>query len=148
MYDYESFLSMNLMKEVFSRYDWPEPYRLEDDLPDGINVAFPLSNFYFSESPDGDITVKFLTEDTGQEAGLCLTHALSVLLPKSDRGEGPITPGFIEYEWPFPSEKKARIEINNACILMLTHLRTVIEGDYSWVRKYVETRDKKRTSSE
>ncbi|QDU07353.1 hypothetical protein V202x_07050 [Gimesia aquarii] len=143
MFDEESFLSMDLMKEEFSKFDWPEPYRLENELPDGIIVSFPQSNFVFSESPDGDINVKFLPEDTKCENMLQLAHALSVLLPKSDLGDGPITPGFIEYEWPFPSEKKARIGIHNACTFMLTHLSAVIGGDFSWVQKYVETRDNK-----
>jgi hypothetical protein len=147
MFDQESFLSMDLMEEVFAKFDWPEPYLFEDDF-DGINVAFPLSNFFFTESLDGDITVEFLTEDTGQEAGLHLGHALLVFVPVSDRGNGPITPGLIGNELPFRSEEKARNGIYNACTIMLTHLRSVIEGDYSWVQKYVEARDKKRTSSE
>lgn len=143
MFDEESFLSMDMMQEELFRFDWPEPYLLEDDLPDGINVAFPQSNFYFTESPDGDIIVEFLSKDTEQVAGLHLGHALLVFVPVSDRGNGPIAPGLIRNPWPFPSEEKARNGIHDACVIMLTHLRTVIGGDFSWVRKYVEIRDKK-----
>ena len=142
MYDSELYMNMQMLAETLSEFDWPEPYQLEDDLPDGIIVAFPKSNFCFTEGPDGDIRVGFLATDTKCESALQLGHALSVLRPQQETGptpnRGPISEGMIE--WPFPSEEKARNGIRNACGLILTHLQDVIAGDFSWVRQYLESR--------
>ena len=143
MFGSEKFMSIDLMKEVLSEFAWPEQFELEDDLPDGIILTFPKSNFYFVESLDGDIIVQFLQKDTKQDFSLYLVNALSVLFPESERGNGPIVPGLVESTWPFPSEENARQGIRDNCKILLTHLRSVIRGDYSWVSKYLETRKNK-----
>lgn len=134
------FLTVALLEEVFSEFVWPEPYVLKDDGPDSIQVAFPKTNFYFHECPEGEIIVQFSPRDTLGENGLHLGHALLVFVPIAERRTRPISPGLITNESPFPSPQKTRDGIHNACINILTHCRHVIGGDYSWVPKYLEMR--------
>lgn len=131
-------MTVELLTEVLAEFTWPAKYALEDDLPDGVIVSFPKSNFAFTEGFDGDVRVKFLSVDTGGRGGLDLAHALMVYVPLGQRTTAPMTPGLIEIKSPFPSEENTRNGIRNACTIMLTHLTPVIEGDFSWVAKYLK----------
>lgn len=124
------------MSQILLEFEWPEPYKLEDEMPDGITMSFAKSNFLFTENPDGDIIVKFRPDDLGIDESLHLGHALSVIVPESKRVNGVATPGLVEYEIPFPSEEKTEIGIRNACKIMLMHMKAVISGDFTWVEEY------------
>src|SRR5690606_34486618 len=127
-------LNLKSLSEILREFEWPEPYQLEDEMPDGIVMAFAKSNFLFTETPDGDIIVKFHPEDLGIDESLHLGHALSVIVPESERTNGIATPGLVEYEIPFPSKEKTEVGIRNACKIILTHMKGVISGDFTWVK--------------
>lgn len=140
MYEEPEYLTMELLSRVLAEYEWPVPYVLEDDLPDGIIMTFPKSHFVFAEPPDGGVRVGFLYEDTGHPS-LQLGHAFMVIPPPSSRSKTvPLFPGLIPNESPFPSEEKTVNGIRNACMMMLRHLVPVIEGDFSWVSAYEQMR--------
>jgi hypothetical protein len=141
MHNDRGYLTIDLLSNVLSEFQWPSTFSLEDDLPDGIILAFPRSNFVFTEGSDGDVMVRFLSKDTGGRQGLHLGHALMVYMPLSERSTASITPGLIENEWPFPSEEKTKNGIRNACTIMLTHLVLVIDGDFSWVKEYMKSEE-------
>ena len=107
-------------------------------MPDGILLTFAKSSFLFTENPDGDIIVKFHPDDLGIDDSLHLGHALSVIVPESERINGVATPGLEENEIPFASEEKTKVGIRNACKIILTHMKGVISGDFSWVEKYLQ----------
>lgn len=138
MFDTEPFLNIRTLSDVLREYDWPEPFKLADEMPDGIVMAFDKSNFLFTENPDGEIIVKFLPADLGADENLHLGHALSVIVPECERASGVATPGLIQSDIPFASEEKTVIGIRNACRIILTHMKGVIAGDFSWVVKYLQ----------
>lgn len=130
------FLNLKTVFRILHEFEWPEPFTLEDEMPDGIVMSFPKSNFVFTEAPDGEVIVKFLCADLGCDESLHLGHALSVLVPESERIEGVATPELDEKTLPFPSKEKTEIGIRNACMIILTHMTKVIKGDFSWVQEF------------
>jgi len=141
MFDFEKYLTLDLMEKTVSEFAWPLPFRLEDDLPDGIILSFPASQFEFCEGPDG-ILVRFLPANTRGYPGLHLGHALSVIVPVSNRGITPVTPGLTDTVALPTSEEKTKQEVRNACKIILTHLTRVIAGDFSWVDVYLKPSDR------
>jgi hypothetical protein len=95
MYHPERFMTVEVLSEVLSEFEWPAPYTLEDWSPDGILMAFPKSNVFFVEGFEGDMPVKFLPEDTGMGQTLTLEHALLAIGPAPERTGGPLTPNLI-----------------------------------------------------
>jgi hypothetical protein len=51
---------------------------------------------------------------------------------------GVITPGLEKLGSPFRTLKNTEIGLRNACKIILHHLKHVIEGDFSWVKDYLE----------
>jgi len=134
-------MTMKMMADIVAEFKWPHEYKLEDDLPDGIILSFPRSHFYFSENRvNGGVRVLFFTEDTGQP-GLELGHALFVFWPEAERVTTKVAPGVSDEYWPFPSEENTRDGIRDACRIILARLRTVIDGDFSWVGAYLKIRE-------
>ncbi|MDC0744564.1 hypothetical protein [Polyangium mundeleinium] len=85
-----SYLTMALLREVLAEFAWPAPYELEDDLPDGIIVAFPRSHLYFSDDYLGEVHLRFLTEDTGTDDMLCFGNAMHALVYRPNEGRPPV----------------------------------------------------------
>lgn len=130
-----SFLTVELMAQILQEFEWPAEYELIDDLPDGIIVSFPKSNFVFMDGMNGQIVVKFLVEDTHTTDQLDVFHALLTLVPESERS-GPLLPELTKYTSPFMSRENTQTGIRNNCNLILANLGGVISGDFSWVKKY------------
>ena len=148
MFDSPRFLNTKVFTEVLSKFEWPEPFTIQDESPDGIILSFERSNFVFSESPDGDVVVGFLSEDTKCDLSLHIGHAMSIVVPESSRINGIATPGLIDEGMPFPSQEKVENSIHNAFTIILTHLQHVIQGDYSWVAEYLHQREERRLKVE
>lgn len=122
------YISADLIKEALECYQWPAPYQIEDELPEGINVAFPQSNFYFVEGMYGDVSVEFLPDDTGDEQmRFTIQDALEVLTDVDTRGYD-----FFHISGAHSEEKVVR-DIERCIALIHEHLLSVVEGDFSWV---------------
>jgi hypothetical protein len=127
----EEYLTESLLRGVLEEFQWPVPYTLEDDEPDGVFVNFPNCKLYFSE---GDrIVVEFLTESTGVEPWLSLHDALFAVRSTSTPGSLPDEPRLIEDIASLPSAEKLKNSIRDACTLLLTYLRSTLAGDFWWV---------------
>jgi len=135
----KSYLTMDLLREVLAEFEWPAPYELEDDLPDGIVVAFPHCHLYISDDYLGDVYLRFLTEDTGTEEMLELGHAMDAFVPQPRFGDPPSTPGLINDRSVYGSVEKVRNNLRDLCTVLLTHLRPVLLGDFSWAQSYRES---------
>lgn len=128
----QRYLTISRLSEILAEYDWPDTYTIEDDMPDGIMVAFSRSAFYFVEESDGCIQIRFLPRDTKGHPGLHIGHALMVLAPNLDlsrydtQGNGP-----------FSSMIKVHTNVKTCCDVLLTYLRPVILGDFSWVDEII-----------
>ena len=49
MYYPKEYMTVEVVSEVMSELEWPAPYTIEEDLPDGIAVLFPKCTLYFVE---------------------------------------------------------------------------------------------------
>jgi hypothetical protein len=136
-------MTMEVLADVLSEFDWPAPYVLEDELPDGIVMRFPRSSLFFVEGFEGDMALEFLPEDTGTDQKLTVGHALSVIVPESTRKGGPITLNLIDDESPYASLEKVKNGIRDLCTIALTHLQPCILGDFGWVAAYKASREGK-----
>jgi len=140
----KSYMTMGILREVLAEFEWPAPYELEDDLPDGIVVAFPRCHLYISDDYLGDVHLRFMTEDTGTNEMLRLGHAMAALVPQRKYGEPPSTPGLINDTSVDGSVEKVRNNLRNMCTVLLTHLRPVLLGDFSWAQIYREREAKEQ----
>ncbi len=129
------YLTEEIVAEAMARYPWPAAYAIDDDLPDGIIVAFPACAIYFSEGFEGDVELEFLPESTGTEAPVTLADALLALIPEHARGSGPLTPGLsTDYE-PSASLQKVRTGVDDICRILQAHFLPSISGDLSWAAR-------------
>ncbi|MCH9687925.1 MAG: hypothetical protein K0V04_41225 [Deltaproteobacteria bacterium] len=135
MLDYESHLNTAIVEEVLAEYEWPVPWEVEDDLPDGILVHFPASGFALSDDYVGDVHLSFLEQHTGA-GGVGIPEAMLVLVPEPERPPGPLTPGLISDPSTSPSASKTRNELRDLFTILLTHFRPTLLGDFSWAETY------------
>ena len=132
MYSPVQFLTLDLVLQVMAQFDWPAPFSAEDDLPDGVLVKFPACTLYFSDSYDGDIELEFLADSPGLKRGFILADALLALIPESQRGDGPLTPGLSQTYEPCASLQKVRTGIDDICRILQFHFLPTLCGDFSW----------------
>jgi hypothetical protein len=139
-YSPKSYLTLAVLSEIVAERQWPAPYTLEDDLPDGILMRFPACTLYICEGFEGNMDIRFLTEETKTDpmlGNLRLGHALLGLIPESERDHTkPLTPNLIGDTSPSASLGKVQNGIRDLCIIVLTHLQPCLLGDFGWVRAY------------
>jgi hypothetical protein len=126
----EEYLTESLLRSVLEEFQWPVPYTLQDDEPDGVFVNFPNCKLYFSEG-DG-IVVEFLPESTGVEPWLDLGEALRAVRSASTPDPRTAEPQLIADIASLPSAEKLKNSIRDACTLLLTYLRPTLAGDFWW----------------
>ena len=131
MYHPERFMTVDVLSQVLSEFEWPAPYTLEDWLPDSIGVVFPKCTLTFSEGFESDMQLKFLDRDTGLGNSVTLNEVLISM-------GGPDTPGLIDYFSPGASLEKVQNEVRDLCTMVLTHFKATLLGDFSWVESYKE----------
>jgi hypothetical protein len=136
MYDPPKFLTMEVLAAIAAEFEWPAPYTLEDDLPDGILMRFPASNLYFTEGFESEMSLKFLTEDTGADETLTLGDAFRAIQSDPARFGSPPEPALDETHLPTASLAKVQLGLRNLCKLVLTYFRPCLLGDFSWVDAY------------
>ena len=136
MYLSGTMISEQILQASLDQYTWPAPYELENEMPDGINLAFPNSNFFFFEGVNGGVVVEFLPENTGNsEITLTIQDALEALAPEVDtRGYD-----FFSISGP-PSAETLQKGLDKCIHLIHTHLLPVVEGDFGWVESVVQKR--------
>lgn len=133
MYNPPNFLTVNVLSNILKEFEWPDKYRLEDDLPDGISMVFENCELIFSEGFESEIHLLFSVEQTGTDYNLELFHALQVL-----RGDNKIEPKLSGFFSPLASLEKVENEVRDICVLLQFYLLPCISGDFSWVDKYLE----------
>jgi hypothetical protein len=115
MYMPEDVMTVELVAEVVASFDWPAPYVVEDELPDGVVVAFANCCLFFAAGFEGAVSIKFLAQDTGLEASLTLAQALLAL--------GPAPAGtdlqLINDVSPRASLQKVRSGLHDECAIVL-----------------------------
>ncbi len=137
-YHPQQYMTIEVLAEILNEFDWPASYTLEDDLPDGILMSFPKSHLYFCEGFESEMYLEFLSEDTHTEYNLKLGHALSVIVPESQRDGTSISSDLIDYWYTGASLEKVQNGIRDLCTIVLYHLTPCLLGDFSWVEKYLE----------
>jgi hypothetical protein len=133
-----SYLTMEIVREVLAEFEWPAPYELEDDLPDGILVAFPRCRLTISDDYLGDVHLHFSTEDTGTKDMLSLGHAMAAFVPRPEHGAPASTPGLSHDMSIRGSVEKVRNNLRDLCTILLTHLRPVLLGNFAWAQRHRE----------
>ncbi len=130
MYHPPRFLTVALLEELLSAFEWPTPYSLEDAQPDGVIMHLSACSLFFCEGFEGEMFVEFLSENTGVDLPLKLFHALQVHRPAVDAP--PLK--LINNTEPAASLSKVRDGILDLCTILLARLQPVLEGDFSWVQ--------------
>ncbi len=127
---------MEVLSEVLSEFEWPAPYTLEDELPDGIVMSFPNCNLFFVEGFESEMTLELPPSETGMDRSMTIEHALLAISADPEGSGGVQTPGLINDRSPAASLDKVKNGIRDLCKMLLTHLEACILGDFSWVDKY------------
>ena len=125
MYSPETYMTLDVLAALLAEFEWPAPYELEDDLPDGIIVAFPKCQLYISEGFESHMTMAFLDSSPGLPETVDLGDAIRSI-------GGPPTPGLDLKNIPAASMEKVQIGVRNICKKVLTHFRASLLGDFSW----------------
>ena len=136
MYTPKTYMTQEVLSQVLSEFEWPAPYALEDWLPDGIAMVFPKCNLFFMEGFEGSMLLEFLAEDTGLDASVTLKEVLLALRSSSAQTGAFDTPGLIRDLSPYPSVDVVKNRLRDLCKIVLTHFRTCLLGDFSWVERY------------
>jgi hypothetical protein len=110
LYNPETFLTEEVLSEILSNFSWPEPYTLEDDLPDAVIMRFPKCNLCFYGGFESDVGLFFLTSDTKTSHSLKLEHALSVLIPEKTQDQNFAEPKLIGFFLLLHHLKKSRMD--------------------------------------
>jgi hypothetical protein len=131
------YLTEELLRDVAATFEWPAPFEVDEDEPDGIMLCFAECTLYFSEYGDGDLELSLLPEDTGADLPLKLADFMLWKFPLADRVPGrPLVDGLIKDRSPWATEDKVRNGLHDLCLVAVTHLGPFILGDRSWVAEY------------
>ena len=136
MYEPKRYLTMQLVSEVLSEFEWPADFTLEDRLPEGIVMVFARCTPIFSEGFESEMMLKFSPGDTGLKETVTLRHAVMALKTVHERESLPPAPALINDPSPFASLDKVKNGIRDLSTLVLTYLRPSLLGDFSWVEVY------------
>jgi hypothetical protein len=131
MYHPAEYMTVEVVSEVLSEFEWPAPYTLEDDLPDGIAMVFPKCTLYFVEGFESDMYLEFLAEDTGLDNSVTLKQVLVSM-------GGIPTPKLKVIDDLSRGASLATVKngLRILCTIILTHFRSSILGDFGWVEHY------------
>jgi len=131
----KKYLTCDLLSGVLSELKLDFVYKIEDDLPDGIEVIFAESSVYFSEYAEGEISVCFLASQINTEKDLSLADALSVVAPNINISNEYL----IKENLPFASKEKVSYQVKNALHLIFKYLdKFILFGDDTWIKNYKE----------
>lgn len=135
MYSPPTFLTPEVLAEVLAEFPWPEPYKLEDDRPDGIEICLPRCHLYVTEGFESNMSLKFLPESTGLDRSVSVADALAALRKDPERTLPP-RPRLIDYFSPQASLDKVKNELRDLLTLLFTYFQPSLSGDFDWVATY------------
>jgi hypothetical protein len=135
MYNPPTFLTPEVLTEVLAEFPWPEPFKLDDDRPDGIEICLPRCHLYVTEGFESSMSLKFLPESTGLDHSVSLADALAALRKDPERTLPP-RPKLIDYFSPQSSLDKVKNELRDLCTLLFTYFQPSLTGDFDWVATY------------
>jgi hypothetical protein len=130
MYMPPQFMTLQVVKEVVSKFQWPDAYEIEDWYQDGIALCFPRCTILFEEGFESEVAAYFLARDTG------LNNVVSVYDALAHRGKLE-TPGLIKHFSPGATLEKVQHGIHDLCVVLLNHLSASLLGDFRWVPAYL-----------
>jgi hypothetical protein len=135
MYNPPTFLTPEVLTEVLAEFPWPEPCKLDDDRPDGIEICLPRCHLYVTEGFESSMSLKFLLESTGLDHSVSVADALAALRKDPERTLPP-RPKLIDYFSPQASLDKVKNELRDLCTLLFTYFEPSLTGDFEWVATY------------
>lgn len=139
-YKSKKFMTVKMLDEILSAFSWPAPYTLLDGLPNHIVVRFPLCDFSFEVGFEAKLHLGIWPYQRDDNR-FGLNDALLVLVPEA-KEKGINFPVLRDFPSKAPSKEKTQHEISNLCIVMQTYLLPSIQGDFSWIEKYDEIRNR------
>lgn len=142
MYTPQKYMTLEVVEEVVAKFDWPVAYELEDDLPDGVILVFPSCHLLIAEGFESDVTIKFPSDETGLPTSLTMQEALLGLKTIGFATATPPSLPLINDRSPYGSLTKVKNELHDQCLIVLTHFRSCLQGDFSWVESYKAYRAK------
>lgn len=136
MLERSTYLTLQIIQKITAEFEWPENYTFEDELPDGIAMAFKSREIFFSEGFESEMSLQFFPEIDGVEYPLNLGHALKVLMPK-DEYEGKTNRLNLSNDMSEPSQNKVENGVRDICKLVQAYMFPYLfEGDDSWIDTY------------
>jgi hypothetical protein len=147
MYNPEKYLTPEILDKLLAEFNWPEKYCVDfdDNSTEGIEVKFPHSSILFIEGFESEIDVKFLNEQTNRDenqSSLSIGHALMVLEEEAKNRNDFVEPKLSNFFSPEASYEKVIHGVKNMCELIQAYLLPCMMGDFSWVEKYENTKNK------
>ncbi len=136
MYNSDTFLDIEVVKEVLSEYKWPLAYKLEE-YSDEVIIEFPKCTIILSEGFESGMNAYFLNSQTGRsdiQQSLELFDALWVLrsINRQHDAELKINELASNIE-DKPSLEKVKQGLHIICVMLQAYLLPCIEGDFSRV---------------
>jgi hypothetical protein len=131
MYMPPTFLTPEVLARILEEYQWPAPYTLEDELPDGIAMVLPKCTLFFSEGFESEMNLSFPTV-TEFEDSIDLTEVI-IALRSEDASDDKLAPAPVGRHIPGASLEKVENGIRNRCNWVRTYLGPTLEGDFGWV---------------
>lgn len=135
MYSPPTFLTPQVLAELLAEFPWPQPYALEDDRPDGIEICLPRCHLYVTEGFESNMSLKFLPESTGLDRSVSVPDALAALRKDPERTLPP-RPKLIDYFSPQASLDKVKNELRDLFTLLFTYFQPSLTGDFDWVATF------------
>jgi hypothetical protein len=135
MYNPPTFLTPEVLAEVLAEFPWLEPFKLDDDRPDGIKICLPRCHLYVTEGFESSMSLKFLPESTGLDRAVSVADALAALRKDPERTLPP-RPRLIDYFSPQASLDKVKNELRDLCTLLFAYFQPSLSGNFDWVATY------------
>ncbi|GGH57137.1 hypothetical protein GCM10011379_01480 [Filimonas zeae] len=129
-----------MLQEILETFSWPASYLLIDDLPSMIIMRFPHCDFTFEVGFEGKLEFSIWPEQSDTNR-FKREDALIALREMGDE-KGIIFPFLQPYSAEKPSPEKMRHKIRNVCVIMQTYFLPSIGGDFSWISRYFEIRNR------
>ena len=134
MYSPPRFLSLALLSEVLSEFEWPTPFTVADWLPDGIEVAFADCVLLFIEGFEGQMNLEISSPSAGIEEPIGLRRVLHTLRESGNLPANEVS--LINDVASAASPEKVKNGIRDLCRLVLAYLEGAVRGDQSWASCY------------
>ncbi len=133
----ESYMTVEMVKEVMNEFTWPLPYDvIEGYDEDYAIIKFPTCEIELYDVPEDGISMTFLTYDNGKELNAAYVDIVYLECIENYNPEEHLDIEYNEYEdRERDTQKMIRNKMKN---LQYYHLGFITGTDYSWVEKYLK----------